>query len=167
MRGAGEAVLGTGQDPGCEASAAAREPARKRPNVVGRGACPPPCDPSGPSCPPVDTARFPGGDSAASRGRSLLGPIFSDQRGRERRGHVSGFPSGHSPQSDAGPGPVGRDLQPAVRQGAGGAEGSALQADPLQTRRAPRKGPPTRLTPFLPCLQPKLQGGRFYAVLPL
>ncbi|XP_068387802.1 collagen alpha-1(I) chain-like [Eschrichtius robustus] len=84
--------------------------------------------------PLVDTARFPGGDSAASRGRSLLGPIFSHQRGRERRGHVSGFPSGHSPQSDAGPGPVGRDLQPAVRQGAGGAEGSALQADPLQTR---------------------------------
>ena len=31
MRGAGEAVLGTGQDPGREVSAAAREPVRKRP----------------------------------------------------------------------------------------------------------------------------------------
>lgn len=36
MRGAGKVVLGTGQDPGREASAAAREPVRKHP--VGEGA---------------------------------------------------------------------------------------------------------------------------------
>lgn len=45
--------------------------------------------------------------------------------------------------------------------GGGGAEGLSLQADPLQPGWAPRKGCSTRLTPFLPSLQPKLQGAPF------
>lgn len=89
------------------------------------------------------TQQFPGRGGAASQGRNLPGPIFRNQRSRKRRGCVSCCSSGHSPRTDAGPGPVGRDLQLAVSQGVG----AGLRACPSRQTRCSPGGLPSRGVP--------------------